>query len=76
MNGQGCLLVELVLGLADILADSSPQLHFFIVAETIVARPRAISRHAGLIEQLQRDAELQQLGGLIGAIPDKQRRSG
>ena len=42
---QGCLLVKLILGLANVLAYPGPQLHLLVVAEAIISRPRPIARH-------------------------------
>ena len=45
LHGERCLLVELVLGLANVLADARPELHLFVVPQSIITRPWAISRH-------------------------------
>lgn len=46
LQGQGCLLIELVLGFADILTDLCPQLQFLVIAEPIVSGPGAVARHS------------------------------
>lgn len=45
LHRQRCLLVKLLLRLADVLAYAGPQLHLLIVTQPIVSGSRAISRH-------------------------------